>query len=64
MNAGLCAILALISYMVTYICGIWAIVEFVIYLVKDDPFNWWSIVFIVIFAICTFLFWLGFEIGK
>lgn len=25
------------------IFGIWAIVEFVLYLVKDDPFNWTSL---------------------
>ena len=26
------------------IFGTWAAVEFIIYLVKDDPFNWWSVV--------------------
>jgi len=25
------------------IFGTWAAVEFIIYLVKDDPFNWWSL---------------------
>lgn len=23
--------------------GIWAVVEFILYLVKDNPFNWWSV---------------------
>ncbi len=23
--------------------GIWTIVEFILYLVKDNPFNWWSL---------------------
>lgn len=23
--------------------GMWAIVEFILYLVKDNPFNWWSL---------------------
>ena len=23
--------------------GTWAIVEFILYLVKDNPFNWWSL---------------------
>ena len=30
---------------------IWAIVEFILYLTKDDPFNWWSIGTIVIIAV-------------
>ena len=26
-----------------YGCSIWALVEFILYLVKDDPFNWLSV---------------------
>ena len=31
--------------------SVWAIVEFILYLTKDDPFNWWSIGTIVIIAV-------------
>lgn len=23
--------------------GAWAVIEFILYLVKDNPFNWWSL---------------------
>lgn len=28
--------------------GIWAIVEFILYLVKDNPFNWTSLVLTIV----------------
>ena len=30
---------------------IWAIVEFIFYLTKEDPFNWWSIIAAVIIMV-------------
>jgi len=35
--------IALITYLSCIGCFIWAIVEFIIYLVKDKPFNWLSL---------------------
>lgn len=32
---------------------IWAIIEFILYLVKDRPFNWWSVWSIIICTITT-----------
>lgn len=36
-------LLQIISYLGTVLSSIWAIVEFILYLVKDKAFNWWSI---------------------
>lgn len=40
-------ILMFLTIVIAYIgitaSAIWAIVEFILYLVKNDPFNWWSI---------------------
>lgn len=30
------------------VASIWAIVEFILYLVKDDPFNWWSVISVAV----------------
>lgn len=32
-----------IAWVGVAICPIWAIIEFILYLVKDRPFNWWSV---------------------
>ncbi len=42
-NTGLYFILAAICGILLTGFGIWAIVEFILYLVKDNPFNWWSL---------------------
>ena len=34
---------------------IWAIIEFCLYLFKDNPMNWLSVILIPIFAILTFV---------
>jgi len=36
-------VLTVLVYLSAWACGVWAIVEFIIYLVKDDPFNWLSL---------------------
>lgn len=40
-------IITLIGSVIAYLSaaglGIWVIVEFILYLVKDRPFNWWSL---------------------
>lgn len=36
-------VLAVVAYLGISISFIWAIVEFILYLVKDKDFNWWSI---------------------
>ena len=35
--------------------GIWAIVEFILYLVKDNPFNWTSVVLTVVGIIASII---------
>ena len=35
--------IGVIAKIVNVIAWIWVIVEFLIYLVKDTPFNWWSV---------------------
>lgn len=47
-------ILTSILYAGTIISCIWGIVEFILYLVKDKPFNWLCIWSIIIGAILTF----------
>jgi len=36
-------IIMIISYIGCAVTPIWAIVEFILYLVKDREFNWWSV---------------------
>ena len=31
--------------------GIWAIVEFILYLAKNDPFNWTSVILFIAFVV-------------
>lgn len=42
-----------VAYVGIPLSSIWAIVGFILYLVKDTPFNWWSI---WSFLICIFMF--------
>jgi uncharacterized membrane protein YbhN (UPF0104 family) len=42
------SIIALVSYLAACASCIWALVEFILYLVKDRPFNWWSVWTIII----------------
>jgi len=42
-NTGLYFILLILMSFLLSISGIWVIVEFILYLVKDDPFNWTSL---------------------
>ncbi len=36
-------IITLISYLGAVLCPVWALVEFILYLVKDKEFNWSSL---------------------
>ena len=49
-------ILTAIMHILTIVFMIWAIVEFLLYLVKDDPFDWRSVIGIVIFLILEIIF--------
>jgi uncharacterized membrane protein len=49
MKVVLTSLLALIAYVGSTISCIWSLVEFILYLVKDKPFNWWSVWSILIF---------------
>jgi len=48
-------LLLLASYFGITISGIWAIIEFILYLVKDREFNWCSVWSIVICIVTTFI---------
>ena len=36
-------VLMVIGYIASWGLPVWVLVEFILYLVKDFPFNWWSI---------------------
>ncbi len=40
-------ILSIVSYLGILVCPIWAIIEFILYLVKDKEFNWNSLWFFI-----------------
>jgi hypothetical protein len=42
-KSGLYCIYIFIMSILSSIFGIWAVIEFILYLVKDNPFNWWSL---------------------
>jgi hypothetical protein len=42
-NTGLYFFLTFLCGILLSVFGIWAIVEFILYLVKDNPFNQWSL---------------------
>lgn len=47
-----------IFYLSFIISAIWAVVEFILYLVKDDPFNWnsvWCTIIGFVFMIIAFV---------
>lgn len=50
------AILGVTAYLGATASGIWAIVEFVLYLVKDKEFNWWSVWMILICGVSALVF--------
>lgn len=55
MKIILTGLITLTSYFgITFSC-IWAMVEFLLYLVKDKPFNWWSVWSILICIVVVFL---------
>jgi uncharacterized membrane protein (DUF106 family) len=50
------AILTVAAYLGATISSIWAVVEFILYLVKDRPFNWWSVwIFITCIVLALFV---------
>lgn len=48
MKTIITGISAVLAYAGISACSIWAIVEFILYLAKDHPFNWWSVWMILI----------------
>jgi hypothetical protein len=59
-NSGLYMLVMIVASFALTAFGIWAIVEFILYLVKDDPFNklslWLTIGAFVTEIICFFKF--------
>ena len=58
MKTLLTAVLTFISRIACAISVIWIIVEFLIYLVKDKPFNWWSVWAMLISGFLAFAFFI------
>lgn len=63
MKTILTTILTVLSYVSSIVFGIWCVVDFFIYLVKDNPFDFWilwvaigSFVSIYLFAILAVIF--------
>jgi len=50
MKTILTGVTAFLAYLGAVASSIWAIVEFILYLVKDKVFNWWSVWMILICA--------------
>jgi len=50
------AVLGLISYFGSAASCVWAVVEFILYLVKDKEFNWWSVWMILICGVIAIVF--------
>jgi len=48
--------LGLISYFGSAASCVWAVVEFILYLVKDKEFNWWSVWMILICGVIAIVF--------
>lgn len=51
-------ILIVIFYLSFIVSAIWAVVEFILYLAKDDPFNWmsvWSTIIGFVLTIVSFV---------
>lgn len=40
------------------VTSIWAVVEFILYIAKDNPFDWWSVWLMIISVILTILFYI------
>lgn len=36
-------IFQIVAYIGCMICGVWALIAFILYLAKDIPFEWWSL---------------------
>ena len=47
-KTGLYMILLMIMGFIVSALGVWAVVEFILYLVKDDPFNWTSLWLLIV----------------
>jgi hypothetical protein len=48
MKSTLLAILAILASATGYVCGIWVVIEFILYVAKDDPFYWGSLWFTIL----------------
>jgi phosphotransferase system glucose/maltose/N-acetylglucosamine-specific IIC component len=56
-----------LSYLGGVVSAIWAIIEFILYLVKDRVFNWWSVWAILIcigVGVISFLFTVIFSVKE
>lgn len=54
---GIFAVIMMLATVATNILGIWALIEFILYLVKDNPFNWTSLYWTIAMFIVTILIW-------
>ena len=43
MKSTLLALLAVLASFAGYACSVWVVIEFILYVAKDDPFYWGSL---------------------
>jgi phosphotransferase system glucose/maltose/N-acetylglucosamine-specific IIC component len=48
-------LLAVVAYFGITVSCIWSVIEFILYLVKDKEFNWWSVYMIFICAFTSLI---------
>lgn len=58
------AILLYLSVIAANVAAFWAVVEFVLYLVKDHVFNWWSVWTLIISIVLSLIFAVLFAMWK
>lgn len=57
-------LLTIVSIIALSIAKIWVIVEFLLYLFKDSPFNWFSMYLLIISVILIVIGLISFYINK
>ncbi len=57
MKTVLSGVLMVLTSIGVAISGVWAIVEFILHLAKDKPFDWMSVWFIIGGIVLTVAFW-------
>ena len=63
-KTGLYFISTIIFSILTAVTSIWAVVEFILYLVKDNPFNWTSVWLLIAAVVLEIYFFAKLALNK